>query len=494
VTRAGAGKRLRANTPNGSAARRVLAPTAVGASIFFAYLATALHRAQQPTGTDAAAALLSAWKLALHGTLALPEYDGVTPWIHEVNGQVVSDRMAGVILFGVPFYRLLGRADTPTLYPAAVAAAAGTAAAMALLFILLRRMVGGRVALAGTLLAAFGTATWTISGAALWPHGPDQLWLVAAMLALASSRWWAAGLAYAAAVLTRPHLAVAAAVGGIWSGVSRRSLRPIWQVGAASLLGVAGLMVYNTVAFGGPTQLVGVWADADDTVGGLTPARLAENVAGTFLSPSRGVLVLSPFLVMLLPGAVSAWRVAPTWVRASAAGGASYLAVHMVGNYFAGGLAFYSYRYPIEALTLAAPLLVLCWVTWTSARPWRRVAFATLAWFAVFQHAVGAITYPYAYSSIEFQGYAAWEHYLLIDGLRLGTPLTYAALVLVSVAAAWAVWRLGRARPASAEESAQAGDDGVPAPALLDPLPAALAHPLGERRVEQERGEPVRDG
>lgn len=482
----------RATTPNGSTARRVLAPTAVGAGIFFAYLATALHRAQQAVGTDAAAALLSAWKLALHGTLALPEYDGVTPWIHEVNGQVVSDRMPGVILFGAPFYRLLGRPDAPTLYPAAVASAAGAAAAMALLFVLLRRIVDGRVALAGTLLAAFGTATWTISGSALWPHGPNQLWLVAAMLALASGRWWAAGLAYAAAVLTRPHLAVAAAVGGIWSGVCRRSLRPIWQVGMASLVGVAGLMVYNTVAFGGPMQLVGVWADADDKVRGVTPAWLAENVAGTFLSPSRGVLVLSPFLVMLLPGAVSAWRVAPTWVRASAAGGAAYLAVHLVGNYFAGGLGFYSYRYPIETLTLAAPLLVLCWVTWTSARPWRRVVFAALAWFSVFQHAVGAIAFRYG--SIEFQSYEAWEHYLLIDGLRLGTPLTYAILVLVSVAAAWAVWRLGRARPASVEESAQAGDDGVPAPALLDPLPAALAHSLGERRVEQERGEPVRDG
>jgi hypothetical protein len=483
-------ERPRAVTSQHPVLRRMLAPTVLGASIFFVYLATALHRSKQSTSIDAAAALVSAWKLSLHGTLAIPEYDGAIPWIHEVNGTVVSDRMPGVILFGVPFYRLLGQSDAPTLYPAAVAAAASTAAAMALLFALLRRLVGERVALVGVLLAGFGTATWTISGSALWPHGPDQLWLVAAMLGLAAGRWWAAGLAYAAAVLTRPHLAVVAVVGGVWSGVQRRSIRPIWQVGAASLLGVAGLMVYNTVAFGGPFELVGVWAETDDRMGRLTASAVAVNVLGTLFSPSRGVLVLSPFLLLLLPGVFHAWRVAPSWVRASAAGGASYLAVHMVGNYFAGGEAFYSYRYPIEGLTLAAPLLVLCWMTWTSVRPWRRAAFAALAWFAVFQHAVGAITYD----TIDFQGgYESWDHYLLIDGLRQGTPLGYAVLALVSVAAGWVAWRVARSRSLSVEEGAQTEDHVVPAPALLDPLPAAPAHQGGADRVEQERAEPVGD-
>jgi len=37
------------------------------------------------------------------------------------------------------------------------------------------------------------------------------------------------------------------------------------------------------------------------------------------------------------------------------------LAIQITGNYFAGGGGFYSYRYPIETLTLCAPLLVLCW-------------------------------------------------------------------------------------------------------------------------------------
>jgi hypothetical protein len=467
----------------------MLAPAVLGTCIFFAYLATAMHRSKQPVAFDAAAALIPGWKLALHGTLAIPEYNGATPGIHEVNGTVVSDRMPGVILFGVPFYRLLGHSDAPSFYPAAVAAATAAAAAMALLFVLLRRLVGERVALAGSLLAAFGTATWTISGSALWPHGPDQLWLVAAMLALAAGRWWAAGLAYAAAILTRPHLAAAAAVGGVWSGARRRSIRPIWQVGTASLLGIVGLMVYNTVAFGGPTRLVGVWADADDKISRLTPATPAVNALGTFFSPSRGVLVLSPFLLLLLPGVVRAWRVAPAWVRASAVGGVSYFAVHLVGNYFAGGLAFYSYRYPIEWLTLAAPLLALCWTTWTSLRPWRRAAFAALAWFAVFQHAVGAIVYR----PTPLGGYHAWDHYLLIDALRQGTPLGYAILAVVSAIAGWATWWFARPRPSSVEEAAQAGDHVVPAPALLDPLPAALAHPLGEDRIEQERAEPVGD-
>jgi alpha-1,2-mannosyltransferase len=412
--------------------------TAVGAGIFFVYLATAQYTSSQ--SVDSVSAMLSAWKLATHGTLAIPEFNGATPWIHDVNGTVVSDRMPGVILFAVPFYWLLGHPDAPTLYPAALAAATATAAAMAFLFVLFRRLAGGRLALGGTLLAAFGTATWTISADVLWPHGLDQLWLVLATLALASERHLPAGFAFAAGVFTRPHLAVAPAICGIWSGIRRRSIRPMWQVGVASLLGVCGLLVYAVLVFGRLGHFPGIYGVAGEKLGGVTPAVVGVNLAGTLVSPERGVLVLSPFLLLLLPGVIAAWRSAPWWIRASAVSGLAYLAVQVTGNYFAGGTGFYSYRYPIETLTLLAPLLILCWVTWTSRSRWRRITFAILAWFSVVQHAVGAFVYhPYLSTR-----YEPWRHYLLVDGLRDGNALTYSALVAVGLIAARLIWPMTR--------------------------------------------------
>ena len=45
-----------------------------------------------------------------------------------------------------------------------------------------------RTAWWGAMLAGCGTATWSVSGTALWPHGPDQLLIVLSMLALAAGR------------------------------------------------------------------------------------------------------------------------------------------------------------------------------------------------------------------------------------------------------------------------------------------------------------------
>jgi len=47
-----------------------------------------------------------------------------------------------------------------------------------------------------------------VSSASLWPHGPDQLYLAVAMLGLAAEREAWAGVAFAAALLTRLHRAL----------------------------------------------------------------------------------------------------------------------------------------------------------------------------------------------------------------------------------------------------------------------------------------------
>jgi hypothetical protein len=209
-------------------------------------------------------------------------------------------------------------------------------------------------------------------------------------------------------------------------------------MGLTSCLGLVALLVYNrllfdewTLAAGSYQAFLGQFAGRGETYDPTDVMDLATNVAGAIASPSRGVLVLSPFLLLLIPGCFRAWRIAPDWVRASAIAGVSYAAVQVWGNNYAGGAGFYSYRYTIESLTLLSPLLLLSWTTWVAVSRARRTLFGILAVFSVFQHAVGAL---YITPSLK-AGYDSWQHYLLVEALQSSTRLELSFAIIVTCAA-----------------------------------------------------------
>ena len=88
------------------------------------------------------------------------------------------------------------------------------------------------------------------------------------------------------------------------------------------------------------------------------------NVALALVHPVRGLLVYSPFLIFLIPGLPAAWRKAPGWVQGSAIGGVLYLLFQLKANRYSGGDSFWGYRYPLEALAAAGPLLLLSYTEW----------------------------------------------------------------------------------------------------------------------------------
>lgn len=405
------------------------------AGLFSIYLLTSsLPRGSRPN-VDTFSALVPAWSLGQRGTLNIPEYLGSSPWIQEHGDLVLSDRMPGIILWATPFYALLGSRSGPSVGVAALAAVTAATLAVLVLHQVFRRVLEPTAALVAAGLAAFGTATWTVSADALWPHGMDQLWIAIALIALSSERYWATGLAYAAGIMTRPHLAACAAVCGLWEAASRRTPIPALVIGATSSLGVAGLVAYNYLAFGQVTLLAGVYAERPNTATNSVGAadqdyglHLATQVAGTFLSPLRGVLVLSPFLLLLLPGLRAAWRAAPPWIRSSAVAAVVYMSIQLLGNGFQGGSYFYSYRLSIEMLTLAAPLLALAWREWTSRGRARQIAFAVLASVSVLQHAIGAFIFS---DTIDFRT-RAWSRYQPLEGLRQAGVAELVALGVVA--------------------------------------------------------------
>lgn len=367
--------------------------------VFLLYLFTAdLSRDQ---GTDALSTLVPAWSLASTGSVYSDQYGGFTAWFVEVKGHVVSNRLPGAILWASPFYWLLGRGGAyAPIYPAAVAAAAATSLAVLFLYLAVRRITRPDVALMAALVVGLATPMWAVSSDQLWTHGPAQLFLALGLLAYARDRPGLGGLAQAGAILTRPHLAVVAAVTGIGHGIARRSLRPVLLAGLTSSLGVAALLVYYRLVYGAWTLSGGYGelggygtspglASVEERLNGSTP--FLRNVAESLVSPGRGLFVYSPFLALLLLGLLPAWRHAPGWVRSAAIAAPAYAAVQFWNNGYSGE-DFFAYRYLLEPLLLATPLLTLCYTEWLGRTRLPRAVFWVLVCLALGFQAGAAVT------------------------------------------------------------------------------------------------------
>jgi alpha-1,2-mannosyltransferase len=361
----------------------------------------------------------SAWGIVHGGSpiIAKADWPYINPWFVTLGpDQVVSNRPPGLVYLAVPGYWLFRQADTWEPIPASLTAALVTAAAVATFGVLIRRLVGGafgpRIGVAAAGVLGLATTTWAVSGTQLFPHGPDQLLLVLAMVALAAGRAWGAGLAFAAAALIRPPLAIVAAIVGLWRSWAARTIRPALLIGVFTAVGLAGFALYshhywNVVMtdVGGESVSRGVLNNTAthgyfDTMTDWSPdaiGDLAYKIAGALVSPGRGLLIGAPFLVLLVPGLRRAWRAATDWVRAAAVGGLVYLLVQLKAEIFTGGQYFWSYRYPLETLTLCAPLLVLAWRRFTARTRLRRAWFGALVAAAIGFQAVGAFSFfgPY---------------------------------------------------------------------------------------------------
>jgi alpha-1,2-mannosyltransferase len=396
--------------------------------------------------TDNFASSLPAHWFVTHGTFRLDDYVGPqigfhasNPWfVHTPDGHIVSNRQPGIVLTTVPFAVVIRTGSTVL---GAVTAAIVSAAGVATLSLALRRLLGVRMALAATAVAGLATSIWSVAAEQLWPHSVDTLWLSLVLVSLAAQKPVRAGWAFAASILVRAHLSVAAAATGLWQGLQQRSWRPVLAVGLPAAAGLAALLLWNHYFFG-QWNLRGGYPDGysvSNKFSSMPGWQYPVRYVGMLFSPSRGILVTSPFFLVLLPGLRAAWRAAPPWVRAVTLGGVAYLLVQQHVNTFAGaGTGFYAYRNPIESLLLLAPMFALAYTTWVRTRAWRIRAFRALLAASLCLQGVGAILYE-GYSGSAAQ-YSPWRNWpfgdILADlGWVAGSALAVLMVLLVVLAA-----------------------------------------------------------
>ena len=217
-----------------------------------------------------------------------------------------------------------------------------------------------------------------------------MLWIAAAGL-LAESRLFASGGAYGMAILIRPPTAVIAAATGLVRSWTDRSLRAALKVGVASALGLVAVIAYNAAVFDSSSISGGYGSGAADNVRDGDLLAYGRNVWGAMFDSTRGLLVWAPFLMPVLLGLRTAWKNAPSWVKGPAVGGLLYLLLQLKANRFSGGTGFSTYRYPLEMLAAAAPLLMLSYWHWVRHNWVAHRLFIVGAGFAVVMQAIFAI-------------------------------------------------------------------------------------------------------
>lgn len=346
---------------------------------------------------DTAAASEPAWVLATTGSLDLvdsPQFEN--PWFLETDEGRFSNRAPGAIAYSVPTYAIWNMLGGGSSWvPGVLSAAIAAALSVALVNVALAQLVGRRTAILASLFFGLGTATWAVSADAQWPHGINQLLIAASLVALSRDRQAKAGVALGLTVFARPQMAPAVLVAGVSQSAMTKSWSFLVRFGLGAGLGALLLIYYNWTVFGRASFDNGLVEFFGRDPAYLT--RLPANVLGSLLDPQRGVLVLYPALVVLMPLAISRWRSSPDWVRSAALAGLAAVATQLALNRYSGGDTFFGSRLTIESLTLAFPLLVLAWDGTTGRlRRWT----AGLLYVSVFYHAIGAVWYPHVVSGV----------------------------------------------------------------------------------------------
>src|SRR5437763_961507 len=269
-------------------------------------------------------------------TLRIDRYATGLTDVSAYRGHFYTDKAPGASLLAVPVYAALRLALPPAFFGpdlffvvryllTAAVVSLPAAAFVALLWRFLLPLVGRRRAALLALGYGLGTMAWALS-ALLFSHALAAMSLFGAFMLLyptsvgrgpaALWRWAAAGalcgcavcLEYPAA-LVGILLALFAAHTALRAG-RLRALAPLAAFVVTAAVGAAPGALYNTAVYGNPfsqgyahlhgeTQFIAGMRHGVEGVGLLNPAALW----GITFSPYRGLFVLSPFLLLALPGA-----------------------------------------------------------------------------------------------------------------------------------------------------------------------------------------------
>ena len=246
----------------------------------------------------------------------------IVPSVRE--GRYVNTFGIGPAISALPVFAVLYAAtngnleDCPAVlwYGAKFVSSALVAGSAVLVFLIGLLFTSTRKALLISLIYGLGTCVWSVSSQSLWQHGPNVFYLALGTYGLVRSgerRSYSilCGAAYGMAVLCRPDSALVVLVVGVHlAAFQHKSLLPFIAGGLPFALGLA---FYNWHFLGSPlafgqTELAKHLSLSKTGMPGVWQTPLMVGLPGLLFSPSRGLLVYSPVLIIAVWGTWVAWR------------------------------------------------------------------------------------------------------------------------------------------------------------------------------------------
>lgn len=274
-------------------------------------------------GQDVASTSVLPIRLLEHGDFYLDEYKQffTANWhdpyfVAEINGRLVSRSPVTAAVIAIPFYGIpLGTGwlhhtgydwlpfAWSAFFPAKFAAAILTALAVVLFFLCARTLSDVNTALPLTLMFGFGTSVWSTASQALWQQTPSIFFqLIGIWFLLRGYRQGAhaaapAALFFSAATVSRPNDAIPALLFTLFFISQYRAA--LWHWIAWAIPPALLAFTYNAIYNGSPL----IFGYQDGLLNYISAPRI-EALVGLLFSPSRGLFIYSPFLILALWG----WR------------------------------------------------------------------------------------------------------------------------------------------------------------------------------------------
>lgn len=203
------------------------------------------------------------------------------------------DSLAGEDLSAAAHQRMLYKLE-------AVIASILVALTSVFIYLIARRRLCVLASLVAVFIFAYCTSAWSTASRAMWSHTPSMLMLAAGlwMILKADDKPVLAGLSglvLAFSFVCRPTNALPAGLLAIYVLVRHRRQFALFAFSAAVVIGAFILFNWFTVGQRLPDYYHGKGFAGDY-------ARTAEALAGQLVSPSRGLLIASPILLLLLAG------------------------------------------------------------------------------------------------------------------------------------------------------------------------------------------------
>ena len=253
------------------------------------------------------------------------------------------------------------------------------------------------LALAVTFVFAFGTSMWSTASRAAWQHGPSALFLAAATLVAVRSRTrpqpllsLLLGVALAGAYVMRPTSVIPLLLFTLWVLVARFRQVPVYVAGLAVVL--VPFVIVNLRAWGTALPPYFSAGRAEYHPG------MFEALAGNLVSPTRGLFVFSPILLLSIVGVVMKLRgrtIDLLDLTMIASIGAHWVAISLAIDNAAIPLWWGGHSYGPRLFTDMIPFLLalsmpaVVWVATSRARALKLSAVALVA-ISVFFHWQGA--------------------------------------------------------------------------------------------------------